>query len=155
MGVYKGVAAGLAAVSLLAGNPAAARGDTASAEKLRRLDIMLMVTSLRCRFGADDFQADYQRFSARHLGELNAAGSELRADLSARYGAAGANKELDRMSVRMANEYGLGHPWLDCAGLKQAARNLAAEQDSVALAAAADSLLDRNPPATIGILARR
>lgn len=50
-----------------------------SAEQLRRLDIMLMVTSLRCRKTVDDFQADYGDFTQEHLSELNDAARSLQA----------------------------------------------------------------------------
>ena len=57
MGIVKGVAASLAAAAMLAGVPASAN-TLEDAEKLRKLDIMLMVTGLRCRTTADNFQAD-------------------------------------------------------------------------------------------------
>jgi hypothetical protein len=135
-----GVAAGLAAFSMLLAAPASA-GTVDSAEKIRKLDIMLMVTSLRCRKGADNFQADYERFSASHLAELNAASNTLKADLTKRTGAAGAKRALDKISVGMANTYGNGHPWLDCAGLKQVARQLASSKQPGTLLAAADEYL--------------
>ncbi len=140
MGMFKGVAAGAAALSILVAAPASAAGMS-GAEKLRRLDIMLMVTALRCRTGADDFQADYGRFTTNHLRELNAAGATLRADMSARFGAAGANRALDRLSVTMANTYGQGHPWLGCGELKMVTRNLATVQGTATLVEAADQLL--------------
>ncbi len=134
------VAAGLAAAAILASVPAqAASGD--DAEKVRRLDIMLMVSALRCRTTADGFQDDYNRFSSAHLSELNAAGSTLRHSLEARYGATGAKRALDKLSTSMANSYGQGHPWLNCAELKQATRALAQDQAPGALATAADQLL--------------
>jgi hypothetical protein len=140
MGHATKCAAVLAAGMLLAGSPAAAQSNAAAAEKVRRLDIMLMVTSLRCRFGADDFQADYADFSARHLDALNAAGRELTEQLSAQYGVQGATRALDRMSTSMANSYGMGHPTLGCAELKQATQQLSRAPDGV-LVAAADALL--------------
>jgi hypothetical protein len=140
MNTVKGVAASLAAVSLLFTVPAHAVGMS-QAEKLRRLDIMLMVTGLRCRTTADNFQADYGRFTTKHLGELNAASTELKGDMARRYGAAAANRALDRLSVTMANTYGQGHPWLNCGELKQVARGLADAQGTAPLVEAADQLL--------------
>ena len=146
MGIAKGVAASLAAASMLISVPAQA-GSWSQAEKLRRLDIMLMVTGLRCRTTSDNFQADYGRFTTAHLPALNAASNSLKGELRARHGAAGANRALDRLSVQMANEYGQGHPWLSCGQLKQVARNLAVVKGSAPLIAAADELLssNRNP----------
>ena len=143
MNRISGVAAGLAALSMVLAAPAGA-SPVDSAEKIRKLDIMLMVTALRCRKGSDNFQADYERFSASHLAELNAASSTLKADLSKRQGATGAKRALDRISTGMANAYGNGHPWLDCAGLKQVARELASSKQPGVLLAAADEYLGSN-----------
>ena len=145
MRIVKGVAACLAAGSMLMSVPASA-GGMSEAEKLRRLDIMLMVTGLRCRTGADNFQADYGRFTTNHLAELNAASNTLKGDMSRRYGAAGANRALDRFSTTMANAYGNGHPWLSCGELKKVARNLAAARGPAPLVEAADQLLAESSP---------
>ena len=132
--------AGAAMAGLLVAMPA--RAETmSSAEKVRRLDIMLMVTGLRCRSGEDNFQADFQRFEARHLTELNAAARTLAADYAGRMGKAGADKALDRISVSIANNYGNGHPWLGCHELKSVARQLAEARGAEPLLMAADELL--------------
>jgi len=140
MNRISGIAAGVAALSMVLAAPAGA-SPVDSAEKIRKLDIMLMVTALRCRKGSDNFQPDYERFSASNLAELNAASNTLKADLSKRQGATGAKRALDKISTGMANAYGNGHPWLDCAGLKQVARELAAKQQPGVLLAAADEYL--------------
>lgn len=137
----KGVAAGLAAVSMLLSVPAQAAGNMSQAEKLRRLDIMLMVTGLRCRTTAHNFQADYGRFTTKHIVALNAASREMKVHLAKRHGAAGANKALDKLSVTMANDYGNGHPWLGCDQLKKVASGLAAAHGTAPLVEAADQLL--------------
>ena len=141
MGYIVKCAAALAAGALLAGSPAAAQGKMGTAEKLRRLDIMLMVTSLRCRFGPDDFQADYAAFSARHLSTLNAAARSLDKELRAGLGPKAAKRALDKMSVGIANSYGMGHPTLGCAELKRVAQGLVRANGEGALVAAADVLL--------------
>ncbi len=141
MKMTKGVAASLAAISMLFTVPASAAGGMGQAEKLRRLDIMLMVTGLRCRTTADNFNSEYGRFTTAHLGTLNAASDELKADYAKRYGAAGANRALDRLSVQMANAYGQGHPWLSCGQLKQVAGTLATMRGTQPLVEAADELL--------------
>jgi hypothetical protein len=155
MGVAGKVVAASAAVALLLGSTPAAAQDPGSAMKLRELDIMLMVTALRCRFGPDGFQADYDRFSTSHIALMNEAAHSLQADLARRYGAKAAALELDRISVRMANRYGQGHPWLDCAGLKHVTAELAQEREPGAMVAAADTLLAGSPPANLALLARR
>ena len=132
--------AGLAAMATLTSMPAQA-GTMSNAEKLKRLDIMLMVTGLRCRATADDFQADFAAFEARHMAAINAAQASLRAEMAARYGRAGAENALDRLSVSMANQFGNGHPWLGCHDLKGAAQELAREPGEAPLIAAADQML--------------
>ncbi len=128
------------AVGLVASNPAHAMAGS-GAEKLRRLDIMLMVTGLRCRSTPDNFTAEYGQFTTRHMTELNQANAELRDDLGARFGAARANRELDRLSTEMANQYGQGHPWLNCAELRSVTRDLAEVRGTDTLVEAADQLL--------------
>jgi hypothetical protein len=135
-----GVSASLA-VMLSAVAPAQAAGNFGGAEKLRRLDIMLMVTSLRCRTTSDNFNAEYQNFTTSHLSELNQANAELRSDLAGQYGSAGSARALDRISTVMANNYGQGHPWLSCHELKSVTRDLAQAQGRSTLEEAADQLL--------------
>jgi hypothetical protein len=135
-------------------SPAYAAGATDGAEKLRRLDIMLMVTGLRCRTTTDNFTADYGRFTSSHLRDLNAASDELKADLARRYGAAGAARALDRLSTTMANAYGNGHPWLNCRDLKEVARNLSAVHGRATLEEAADQLLSNVAPPRFALAQR-
>ncbi len=138
----KGFAAALAAAGMVVSVPAAA-GGMGQAEKIRRLDIMLMVTGLRCRNTADNFNREYGRFTTNHLAELNSAARSLKADYSAHYGPGRASdKALDKLSVQMANEYGQGHPWLNCGQLKQVAGTLADMRGTQPLVEAADDLLD-------------
>jgi hypothetical protein len=140
MGIGKGVAACLAAAMVVTSAPAMA-DSSSEAEKLRRLDIMLMVTGLRCRTTADNFQPDYGRFTTAHFADLNGAAHILKGDLARRHGAAGANRALDRLSVTIANSYGSGHPWLSCGQLKQVAQHLAVARGRAPLVEAADQLL--------------
>jgi len=166
MTTFAKFATSLAVTALLATTPACAQiaqtqlaqtqpaqpSETAPmghAEKLRRLDIMLMVTGLRCRATADDFQADFQAFEASHMAELNAAQARLHSDMVARFGKAGANRELDRLSVTMANKYGGGHPWLSCHELKSAAQDLTQAPGEAPLLAAADAMLTGDQPPRI------
>lgn len=136
-------AAGAAAVLL---TPVSAGAVTSQqAEQIRKLDIMLMVTSLRCRMGRDDFQPHYRKFSANHLSTLNGAARTLEQGLVKRHGTKGAKRALDRISVGMANEYGQGHPWLDCGALKDITGDLAASRNPADLTIAADELLASGP----------
>ncbi len=131
---------GVSLALALAAGPARAQDRTAEAAQLRRLDIMLMVTSLRCRLGADDFGPEYAAFTARHLATLNDAGRVLQGGRGVR--------ALDTISTTMANRYGTGHPWLDCAALRGVAGQLAAAPDRHHLLAAADELLADSPRRT-------
>lgn len=145
MTFYRHAAASLATLAMMAAPVAARAAGDNDAEAVRKLDIMLMVTSLRCRTTADNFQPDYQRFSSNHLSTLNAASRALQAGLVKRSGASGAKRALDKISVGMANEYGRGHPWLGCGELKRITRDLASDRNSTHLASAADELLSSRP----------
>ncbi len=143
---FRKTLAALAAAATLAGTPTIASGNEFTQdERIRRLDIMLMVTSLRCRMGSDDFQDNYRSFTAAHLPALNASARRLEKTFVAKHGAKGAKRALDRISVGMANEYGQGHPWLSCAELKEVARDLSKSADSLVLTQAADQLLGPRP----------
>lgn len=143
MTITKYAAAALAGLAVLATPITVQAGTSEEAEAVRKLDIMLMVTSLRCRKTADNFQADYQRFSSSNLAALNAASKVLQADL-VKHGNTG-KRALDKLSVSMANEYGNGHPWLGCGELKQIARELSAGKNATQLAAHANDLLASRP----------
>ncbi|MGD9664774.1 MAG: S-adenosyl-L-homocysteine hydrolase [Novosphingobium sp.] len=152
---HRKIAAACAALGFVAGAPiASAAGLTPQdAEKVRKLDMMLMVSALRCRTTADGFQSDYRDFSKQHLLSLTAASRYLEADLGRRYGAKGARKAMDRLSVSMANSYGVAHPTMSCADLKQARRELARSSDPADLTAAADRLLSENS-SRVALIAR-
>lgn len=135
-------AAATAAVLLITPTTASAQSQH---EQIRKLDIMLMVTSLRCRMGADDFQPHYRKFSATHITALNQAARSLESGLVARHGKKGATRALDRISVGMANQYGQGHPWLGCAELKEITEDLSKSKDPAVLSQAADELLGPAP----------
>ena len=133
------LAAGCLAIALA--SPAAASDSAQEAENVRKLDIMLMVSSLRCRYGAYDFRADYQRFSERHMPTLTRAYDTLHRDFARVHGHGEAKRALDRISVGMANQYGQGHPWLDCSDLREATRDLAERASGQDLYPAAMELL--------------
>lgn len=141
----KSIAAAAAAAVVLMTPMSAGAVTSREAEQLRRLDIMLMVTSLRCRMGADDFQPQYRKFTTNHITTLNQAARTLEKGLVSRYGAKGAKRQLDRISVGMANEYGQGHPWLGCNALKGITSDLAATRDPAQLTLAAEELLESAP----------
>ena len=143
MGVLNRVAAILGACGLLwAPMPVcAAEGDFSNAEKLHQLNIMLMVSSLRCRHLGTDFIAEYDNFSHANAKELGSARLTLEASYAGRFGSNAGRYAVDRLSTRIANTYGEGHPILDCAELGEATRALAAQSVPGGLAGAADYLL--------------
>ncbi|NVE93607.1 S-adenosyl-L-homocysteine hydrolase [Altererythrobacter lutimaris] len=127
--------------------PAVAQANSTQSdeEQLRELNIMLMVTSLRCRNTEHDFRTEYQQFNAAHHRRINSASLNVRRQMEARYGKRGSKRALDKVDVRIANSYGLGHPWLSCAELKQLAAELSAERDYVRLSATAREMLGEEP----------
>lgn len=141
-GMVIAIALGSAAIAA----PAHADNGFDEAHSLHSLDIMLMVTSLRCRLGPNDFQSDYHQFSAAHSTRLSAAGRTLRHSFAASYGEPDPARALDRMGVRIANSYGDGHPWLSCAELKQEVRELSQSLEAGHLARKARYLLSAERP---------
>ena len=95
------------------------------AEIVRELNLMLMATSLRCQQSRFDFRAQYEAFNHYNLNLLNSAYARMREDLIARYGEYRAQIELERKDADMANRYGGGHPWMNCAQLRDEALWLA------------------------------
>lgn len=141
-----GAVAGFVLAAALSSSPASANSGFEDAHSLRSLDIMLMVTSLRCRTGAHDFRGEYHRFSAANLEHLNEASNTLKRSFVANHGERNPARALDRMGVKIANSYGDGHPWLSCAELKDVARDLSHGSDAKSLARRARYLLNAARP---------
>lgn len=144
-----GVVIGVALAATLSAAPAKANSGFDEAHSLRSLDIMLMVTALRCRSGAHDFQSDYHQFSSAHLRHLNAASTTLKRNFQASHGERNPARALDRMGVKIANTYGDGHPWLSCAELKQVTQSLSQSSDAQSLVANARYLLGSARPQSL------
>lgn len=155
MGTIKYIAATLAAAALATSVSALASSqrinDTQNAEQLRRLDIMLMVTDLQCRGRGEGFSADYDRFAANHRPTMNSAGRRLRAAYAAGRSERAQRRMLDTISTSMANQYGLGHPWLSCTELRDVTVRLADTRDVSVLLAAADEFLAPRPPVRVSM----
>jgi len=125
---------------LMAGITPAQAQEASAADKLRRLDIMLMVTSLRCRNTEDNFQTDFAQFEGRHMKELNAAAAELRKNAGPQ-----ADKALDKISTTIANKFGAGHPFMNCHDLKDLTHRLAEVEGAAVLLEAADRVFAAPP----------
>ncbi|BDI60923.1 hypothetical protein [Qipengyuania nanhaisediminis] len=135
-----------AAAQLASGTAPTTLPATASqAENVRSLNIMLMVTALRCRTTPDDFRADYERFTEVHATNLGEAYETLIREHIQRHGDTDSRRALDRIGVRIANLYGDGHPNLGCAELKQVTASLARSDDKRRLAGMARRLLGPDP----------
>lgn len=129
MGKLKFGATASAAILAIAATPAAAgplcwNARTIEAAKLRQLDVMLMVGSLRCRKGPSDYRAAYDGFLQQHRAMLGHANFAILSELRGGLGAAGAAEALDKASVRMANHYGQNAA-IGCAELGQVTAALA------------------------------
>ena len=108
--------------------------------ELPHLDVMLLVTSLRWRSGADNVQSDYAQFGDHNRGVLSAASQSMRDDLAGPMGAARASAEMDKLSVMMANHYGNG-TGIGCHELRMIAQDLGSTREPAALADAAEALV--------------
>lgn len=113
--------------------------DLVRAARLRQLDVMLMVGSLRCRTTAQDYRTSYDRFLVRHRPMLSKANLAMLGEMRLKLGSIGASDMLDRASVRMANQYGKEGGY-SCAELGEATAALATGGPE-ALTHAADVLI--------------
>jgi len=143
MGLIKGMAAACMALAVMGAAPDVDQEaqDHGAAEKIHKLDIMLMVSSLRCRHSSATFEDEYDAFNRAFGLELVAANRSLEQDFQSLYGEDAARLALDRMRVGVANAYGQGHPWLDCDQLKEATSHLLVDGRPDALTRMADELL--------------
>lgn len=119
--------------------PSCWSSDLVRAAKLRQLDVMLMVGSLRCRSTGQDYRAAYDRFLLRHRPALGKANMAILGEMRARLGSVGALDTLDRASVRMANRYG-EQAGYGCGDLGEVTAALA-ESGGEALVSAAETLV--------------
>jgi hypothetical protein len=131
------------AVSIMAFavQPAQACWDDAAqdAAKISNLNMMLMVTALRCRNGQDNFLAQYNKFVRANNALLGSQNSLIRAQFARTLGANGAEAALDKLATGYANSYGAGHPTMGCKELKALATRVADEkQGAASLSAIAD-----------------
>ena len=141
--------AALPAIGLAISSPGHADARMSGAEKLYRLNAMLAVMGQSCSSTPDNFAADYIGFTDSHSAELTRTETEFRIELTARYGITGASRVLDQVNVSVASNYANGHPWLDCAQLKLATRNLREVIGRRTLEEAADQLIGNSRPSRL------
>lgn len=113
--------------------------EQVSAAKVRDLDTMLMVASLRCRFTNVAVLTSYNAYVTRHRKPLVQVNDILRSH----YSSAGDKKAVmnayDNYVTKIANRYGAGADGLNCNDMHSIVQALAAEQPQVdALVAVAE-----------------
>ena len=111
------VVCGLAAAVIIAAPAHAAcwRTDEVAAAKVRDLDTMLMVSSLRCRTVDAAMVTRYNSFVVKNRVPLTQANVTLRARFAAQVGRAAALNAYDKYITKVANRYGAGAEGLSCA----------------------------------------
>ena len=94
------------------------------AAKVANLNMMMMVTALRCRKGPDDFLADYNRFVKNNNPVIGSQNAAVRSHFARIGGAKSADAAMDKFIIAIANSYGGGHDRLGCGELKMVAQEL-------------------------------
>jgi hypothetical protein len=109
-----------------------AEGDAA---KVANLNMMMMVSALRCRNGQDNFLNEYNRFVRSNNAVLGAQNAIMKGRFARINGVKAAEGAMDKYVITLANHYGSGHESMGCAELKNLAGNLSQKSHTV------DSLL--------------
>jgi hypothetical protein len=134
------------AVGLAMAQPAQAcwTGGEVNAAKVANLNMMMMVTALRCRKGSDDFLSDYNAFVKNNNAVIGGQNAAVRSHFARTNGAKGADAAMDKFIIGIANSYGGGHGSMDCAALKDVAQELSGKGHSASslLAIAESTVMD-------------
>lgn len=113
------------------------------AAKIANLNMMMMVTALRCRKGPNDFIAEYNHFVENNNPVIGSQNAAVRAHFVRLNGPNGADAAVDKFVIAIANSYGGGHRRLGCAELKVVASDIARPgQSVVGLLAVAEQNID-------------
>jgi hypothetical protein len=148
------VAALLVAIAVPAGSVQAACWPDASvtAAKIRDMETMLMVASLRCKASGNALLGQYNRFVRQSRPTLTRVNDQLRAQ----FAPAGGLNAYDRYVTSIANRYGAGAEGLTCNDMASILSAANAESGSYAgLARLANDagveprLTDRRCPTTL------
>ena len=109
----------LAATAVVAAPAQAAcwKSEHVAAAKVRDMETMLMVSSLRCRATDPSMLSRYNRFVVQSRAALNEVNNGLRAHFAESVGAARAMNAYDGYVTQIANRYGAGAEGLSCADL--------------------------------------
>lgn len=116
------------------------------AAKVANLNMMMMVSALRCRKGPDDFLPDYNRFVKHNNPVLGAQNATVRSHFARVDGARVADAQMDRFIIGLANSYGGGTDSKGCGQLKAVAFELGQKShSSQSLVAIAEANIDSYP----------
>lgn len=116
------------------------------AAKVANLNMMMMVSALRCRKGPDDFLNEYNRFVKNNNPVIGAQNAAVRSHFVRMQGTGGADAAMDKFVIGIANNYGGGHDSLGCTQLKNIATDLARPgQSASSLLAIAERNIDEIP----------
>jgi hypothetical protein len=129
----------------LATKPAQACWNAAEqdAAKISSLNMLLMVSALRCRNGADNFLPEYNAFVKSNNSVLGSQNGLIRQQFSRSLGASRAELAADQLTVGFANHYGAGHETMGCSELKALTTDVSLSSHSVIeLAALADQMVE-------------
>jgi hypothetical protein len=130
-----------AAMGILGAQPVQAcwTDSEANAASIANLNMMMMVSALRCRKGADNFLAEYNRFVKSNNATLGAQNAIIKSRFARMNGAASAEGAMDRFTIGLANRYGGGTVDMGCSELKSIASDLASKgRDAASLIAIAN-----------------
>jgi hypothetical protein len=105
----------LTATSIAVPAQAACWNDAAiSAAKVRDLETMLMVSTLRCRLSGQNMLSAYNQMINKSRSALTAVNDSLRAHFIADVGERAGLNAYDRYVTSVANRYGAGVEGLNC-----------------------------------------
>lgn len=114
--------------------------QAASAARVRDLQTMLMVASLRCRNSGADVLAQYNRFVTANRSAIVAINATLKAHFSRAHGPAEGQRRYDRFTTALANHYGAGAGGSGgCAEMAELAAEAASSGSAVRLIALAEA----------------
>lgn len=117
------------------------QSEAADQARVRQLDVLLMVSALRCEHGDVPFLEGYNRFVAANRDVIASANDGMRRHFAASMSQAAALNAYDAMVVRMANQFGDGHGLPDCASMAAITDSLADGETTASLASLSAELV--------------
>jgi hypothetical protein len=143
-----GKVAALALAATVVAQPAQACWTSAEANsaKVAHLNMMMMVSALRCRNGQDNFLTEYNRFVTLNNGAIGGQNAVVRSHFARTDGAKAADGAMDKFIINIANHYGGGHKSMGCAELRNVAGQMAQRgHDGASLLVIAEDSIEAMP----------